>query len=175
MSFFFPNKSKCSICQLAIEEYKDAVLLGYIEADAYPELLKYARSFAHRHCFNNWSNNQDFIDASFSLVKNYNNQSTNIIGPYLSIDKNDNILRIKDYYSIFEFEIRVEDLGEIRNNFNLLISDELDSINFNDWNISKKETEYILQQVNENTIIDEIHISLNRFEEIIQFLNESDT
>lgn len=174
MPFFFPNSSSCSICESTIAKHKEAIVLGYIDHKIYPDFLKFVRSFVHRTCFETWDQKQQFVDASFELVKLNKNNYFDVVGPCLTINYGNNKIILFDYYSIFEFEIPKERFKEIMQDFNSLIACSQDEMQFGEWNVSRKIDAYKLVEKKEGQVFDELWIAQIRFEEIINFLNELD-
>lgn len=68
MSFLFPGKTKCPICDEPIEKPSEATRLPYVDLNKFPELGRFFRCFIHRKCWPNWNKAKAYAQAAYELV-----------------------------------------------------------------------------------------------------------
>ncbi len=172
MPFFFPHKTKCEICNSLINEYREAVALDYIIPDKTPDLVKYSKNFVHRKCFDNWEQHNRFIESSFELIKKarLENKINDVFycNNFILITINDNKIKIRDYYSVFEFIIDIVDFDTFKDNLNKLYRNDIEKMSYKNWQFSNLNTYLKLQEIQDDKVLDEILVPITRLKIIIE-------
>ena len=68
MPLFFPNRTKCALCNNVIEDSYDAFVLPYIHPKVSPSLSLLGRELVHYSCWTQWKYKSFFADAAYELV-----------------------------------------------------------------------------------------------------------
>lgn len=64
MSFFFPGQTECKICSRPIRDRMDAMQFDHAYNKDVGEFAKFARSYGHQRCWDNWSHRKPYAASS---------------------------------------------------------------------------------------------------------------
>lgn len=166
MTFFLKNKTTCKICNLLIEEHKNAVVLDYLSPEKYPEFIPYVRSFVHRSCLTKWNLRDAYVHAAFELVTDAfgENKITQAIyaDDFVLITNLEELIILRDYYVLLEIRIDISDLKNFIVELKELINDFREQLIYDDWSISELSNELVYVKCKNGEEIGEVMIPRER-------------
>jgi hypothetical protein len=177
MSFYIEKTTKCLICGEVIDSFKEAVLLPYIMADQNSPLTYFVKNYVHRQCFDTWNKHYEFVQSSFKLGERMIQEGyyKNVIlyDKYFIIDykKQEDFYHIRDFYSIFELNINIEQANKARIFFEKACTEDHINLEFENTVFNVKNKDVLVIDYSEGKVNDEITIPHSRINDYITALN----
>jgi len=176
MSFYIEKTTKCLLCAALIDNFKESVLLPHIIADQSSPLNYYVKNYVHRKCFDTWSKHDEFVQSSFNLgermIQGGCYENVILYDKYFIIDykKQENVYHIRDFYSIFEININIEQAKKAYNFFEKACVGDNAKLEFGNIVFNVKNRDVLVTDYDSSKINDEITIPHSRINDYIAAL-----